>query len=33
MASRMLGAAAAIVFLPMNPDKTLLTELVTLIIL
>jgi hypothetical protein len=33
MASRMLGAAAAIDFLPMNPDKTILTVLVTLIIL
>jgi hypothetical protein len=33
MASGMVGAAAAIVFLPMNPDQTILIVLVTLIIL
>ena len=33
MASRMVEAAASIVFLPMNPDKTILSVLVTLVIL
>jgi hypothetical protein len=33
MASRMVGAVASIDFLPMNPDKTILTVFVTLIIL